>query len=311
MENEKLKFTLMTAKKKDPPSSYLINRLAEMMISTVKSIDAEIISNQEKTRRGFSDLIVAIKEGRTAAVQNIVENYPEQLKECDNTGGTALYHACKHNRYEIVDILLQTKPSLACQKAPHENIFVYALFTCTVTIVEKLYAYSVESNQQKFLRFHPRIYSDLLACHDDDRKQSTFLFLARNGHMFSELDDQGYTLLHAAVHSRDVFVAHLILETNSTLVNVANERRVTALHIAACKNDIEMVQILLMYGADPTAKWVDCTPSVGEMGKVTAGCLSDDVKVKQLLEYAEKQWIKNTIRKHDSKESGSSSTEEK
>src|SRR5271170_1254563 len=65
-------------------------------------------------------------------------------------------------------------------------------------------------------------------------------------------DPDDFTALHLAVFNMHAEAVKMLLEANSTVVNMRNKMCFTALEYAVFHHDVELVKLLLAIGADPS-----------------------------------------------------------
>ena len=166
-------------------------------------------------RAKVSALSRAVTRGAIDNVRQMVESITRgDLNEVDAYGMTALHYAAKHDRKEIVSLLLNNGASI-----------------------------DIKTKQGTALQVALR-----------NRKEATASVLLSRGASATSTDADGKTALHLAVIHRLVGVCTRLLEQHMLFVSVHDDKLNTPLHYAAINNDSKICKALLDYGASLAAR---------------------------------------------------------
>jgi serine/threonine-protein phosphatase 6 regulatory ankyrin repeat subunit B len=179
------------------------------------------------------------------------------VNQADNDGKTALMQATERGRTAIVEMLLAAGANVNRTNSYGETALMEASLMGHAVIVEML----VEAG------------ADVNVTNNDGK---TALDLAGKKHFVVKLLTEH--MLFPAVHAGDVAKTRLLLEKDFNLVNLVDENGETALAWASHRGDVDMVRLLLDYGAD-----VNIAPKSGWTALMAASERGHVAVVKMLL----------------------------
>ena len=191
-----------------------------------------------------TDLQEAIQNGQLERVKDILQSQPELVEAETEQGVPLTLWAAYYRQPAVFQYLIEKKPSLSF----FEVIAAGKL--------EKVQA-ALQKNAQYLNAFSSDGFTGLtLACYFNQEAVAEFLIdrgadvnLASNNHM-------RVAPLHSAIAVQNVSLVGKLLAKGAE-VNKTQTAGVNALHSAAHRGQVEMIKLLLQYGADPSLKTED------------------------------------------------------
>lgn len=228
---------------------------------------------EEGLNRGTTALINAARVGNVP-VMKLLLDHDAGIDTAKADGATALYIAAQENHLEAVELLLDRG---ACVNTPELNLWTplfAAVYRGDARMTELLMERGAYVNQLDVgggsvltyaaYKGHVKVARQLLARGADHgvHKMPPLVVSAQEGHleMTEILLDAGADVnqyrmdglafpLFSSVKNGHVAIAKLLLK-NGADPNQATVERGTPLKMALMRNDIELVKLLLVYGAD-------------------------------------------------------------
>ncbi|XP_018015602.1 uncharacterized protein LOC108672450 [Hyalella azteca] len=159
------------------------------------------------------DVYTAASIGNCASISEALEMNPECLHACNKGGWTALMYAAHYGHHEAV-LLLHSRGASVHTKTGEGCTALMLAAGCGQTMTVKV----------------------LLEC----------------GSLLEARDKQSWTAVFHAVQSRHPAVLELLLTSGANAMACEPQKGETALQFGIRANDLDLVQLLLKYGADPT-----------------------------------------------------------
>ena len=183
------------------------------------------------------ELFAAIKEGDQATVERLVAEDRTLVNAQDEQGQSAVLTAAYHQKPEIAAFLIRRRAKLNLSEA------------CAVGRVERVK--SILKRKPKLLNeFSPDGFQPLgLAAFFGHVEVARFLLESGAEVNTPSQNSLKVTPLNSAAAGRHYEIAMLLLEKSAN-PNIRQEGDFVPLHSAAMNGQIEMVKVLLQYGAD-------------------------------------------------------------
>ncbi len=190
------------------------------------------------------ELFAAIQEGDQATVERLVAEDRSLVNAQDEQGLSAIMTAAYHQKPEIVALLVKKRAKL--------NLFE----ACAIGKVERVKA---------ILKRKPKLLNEFAPDGFQPLGLASFFghvevvrYLLESGAEVNTPSQNGLkvTPLNSAAAGRHYEIAMLLLERDAN-PNIRQEGDFVPLHSAAMNGQIEMVKILLQYGADKDLKSLD------------------------------------------------------
>ncbi|KAF2363643.1 Ankyrin repeat-containing domain [Trinorchestia longiramus] len=159
------------------------------------------------------DIYTAASIGNCASISEALEVNADCLQMCNKGGWTALMYAAYYGHHEAVMLLLSRGASLH-NKTPDGLTPLMLAASCG----------HVE----------------------------TVKGIIKSGGIIEARDNRSWTAIFHAVHSRHCAVLELLLKSGANPMACEPDKGETALQAAIRTSDVDMVSLLLQYGADPT-----------------------------------------------------------
>lgn len=107
--------------------------------------------------------------------------------------------------------------------------------------------------------------------------------LLQKGVFVDTPDSAGYTALHYATRSGHIRVCEILLEHGAKVDSRTRSMRATPLHRAACMDRVEVVDLLLRYGASPNLTDADGRTALHRAIPMVAGSVGGVEVIRKLL----------------------------
>ncbi len=89
---------------------------------------------------------------------------------------------------------------------------------------------------------------------NDEKSNASVIELIKDLNVYDLLYQHGESLLHWCASSNNLIIAEYLLKEKKLHVNIENYRGTVALYYGALKNNIEVIQLLLKYNANPAIR---------------------------------------------------------
>jgi len=205
------------------------------------------------------------------------------LKAKNETGRTVLHFAARHCCLECVKLILDKDTSLLEVKTNEGyNILLLAACNSKLEMVKYLVGRKLNplhkandgknalhlasqkgqlENVKYFLQQHPKVIDETnnqkwTALHHAASYShcSTLKFLIESGANLKAKEETGWTVLHFAARSCCLECVKLIVDKDSSLLEVKTNGGLNVLHLAACNSKLEMVKYLVQKKVKPLDK---------------------------------------------------------
>lgn len=185
------------------------------------------------------ELLQAIQSGNLESVKSILKQHPAWINDQTEQGIPVSLLAAYHQKMDLFHYLIGQKKELS---------FVEAVAAGKLEIVKKQLAASPELLHALSADGFPSIALSAYFGQEDVAR-----FLLEQGADINQASQNHMRIaaLHAAVAIQNTDLARLFLE-NGAEVNKPQMEGIRPLHSAAHRGQMEMVKLLLAYGADPT-----------------------------------------------------------
>ncbi|KAL3872338.1 hypothetical protein ACJMK2_040269 [Sinanodonta woodiana] len=218
-------------------------------VPVIESLLAAVLNNTARNNDDENILHIAAGHDNMTIVKYLIQNYPGLLQQNDQNGWTALYHAASKGSVPVFEILLAAGLDITARNNDDENILHIAAGHDNITIVKYLiknYPGLLQQNDQNgWTALHHAaskgsvpVIESLLAAGLNSRAKS-------NG---------GAHILHIAAANDNLRIVIYLTETNPRLLQQKDKNGWTALHHAASKGSVPVIESLLAAGLDITAR---------------------------------------------------------
>ncbi|PAA62749.1 hypothetical protein BOX15_Mlig017318g2 [Macrostomum lignano] len=199
---------------------------------------------------GWTPLLIAIEVGKAAAdsmVQILIANGCSKDTETED-GLSAAHLACRCNKLEILKVLIEKKFPIDTVTKSGDSCLTLAAAKASAELVGLLIDFGLEKRHTNndgdsavsiaCLRGDEDVLSKIWPITDED---SVKVYSLKN------------TLLHFACKGGSKKIAKSLIEKNESLLHARNGDFETPLHVACRNLKLDIVELLLEYGADPNA----------------------------------------------------------
>jgi ankyrin repeat protein len=262
-------------------SSSILELLLNSLSKGSEEKKAKIYTPGKMIEKGYTELFLAVKcREKVERIRKLIADSPEDIDKASKKGLLPLFIAAKTMNYPAVKALLEagadprsTSGPIQLDDEPKEtkvvNVIDYAFFAGNLTLLQLYHQFL--SGKGSSLVTHARMNG---IC---DQLSNTFILLSR-GHIQcliylfkiglspSEPIEQktGLNMLHFAVRFKasDLKRVHTLSFLLSCGADPNRQKKdgFTPLHIAAMNNKDDIVDLLLLMGADPTLKVACSSP---------------------------------------------------
>ena len=197
----------------------------------------------------MSALFEAAKQGDSATVRRLIQEKTCAVDDVDEDKRTALHWSCSNNHPQVAKILLEELG--ANPNSLDDQLWTPLIIASSAgnqVIVEML----LESGAKINLKTAQKRTALHYACSKGNSRVVSIL-LEENADVRLK-DNLGWTALHRAVASRHVETLSVFLHHDISMINAINDEGNTALHLAAQEESLEMVQLLLSFGASKSIR---------------------------------------------------------
>jgi ankyrin repeat protein len=172
------------------------------------------------------------------------------VNQVNDEGNTALINAAAGKELDMIQLLVAHTDDLNHQNQEGISAFTRALKYNDLSIVRYLEAQGADT---KVVDAEGRnlLYHLVDACRGDmDPFKQKFAYLQNRGHDPLALQEDGSTLLHAAIHKQDQALIQYLIE-QGIAINAVDAEGHTILHYAAMQSeDAHLLKYLVSAGAD-------------------------------------------------------------
>lgn len=214
------------------------HRALNLLLSYNASPDVQ--NNEGKTA-----LMIAVAEGDFLTAQTLLQ-HRASINIQDLTGSTALLMAVTQRQHNIVQLILE-QPGLLINL---KTLIVLEAKRGGDNTVRLLMSYfTTDDHKQNIIKdvsSNSQLHSMLLNLNQDC---ISAIFKGGLEQIFSCCIFNDTTLLHYAVDRSDYRIAQLLLD-GGVSPNTLNKENLTALFVSCVRDDIDMVQLIVKYGAD-------------------------------------------------------------
>ncbi len=239
---------------------------------------------------GYTVLHHAAQAGRLENVQFLLTIYPQLLNQEALNGATPLYLAAQQGALDVVRFLMREKanPNLTTNHGM-SPLYCAIHHGHTEIALELLKFEAVNVNlglEDGTTPLHAAVEFDLV---------TVVRRLLERGALVNAPRKDSYTPLHIAAQQGSINVCHALVAHKDINVNARLKSQRVPLHLAIEENDIEIVGLLLLFGADPIWCGWDretCLMTAIRCGNVDAAlliidCWMESPKKFPLLEYSD------------------------
>ena len=193
-------------------------------------------------------LHAAASAGHVEVVRELISSPPTALRCRDYTGRTALHEAVRKNNSEIVKMILKKDPALIHETCNHWQRVEQRNETHT----------SLKLSCEESIEYHGDIchcgYTPLHMAARYGHREIGMYLIKMSGARVNASDCFGATPLHvAACHNHKLFVHMLMRLESSANINSMTANGSTPLHSAAACGAVEIIDLLLYFGANRSA----------------------------------------------------------
>jgi len=192
---------------------------------------------------GCSALYVAAQYNHIAIVRLLIKNNAE-LNLSTNTGHSPLHTAVERNHIDIIYELIEYGANINVCNIVGDNVLIFAIIAKNIKLIRYCIENGVDINQ-----CNNEGYSPLYIAAKNNLIEETQL-LIENGADINLRDHNEYSPLYIIVQYNNIQMAQKLLN-NGANVNIRTAG-FCPLFIAAQKGYIDMLNILILYGADIT-----------------------------------------------------------
>jgi ankyrin repeat protein len=198
---------------------------------------------------GYNCLHFAVCAGHMSVVEDLVTRFKDARLSINAMVSplqcTALHLAAKHGRSEVAGYLLENRATAEAGDANGNTPLLCALGSCQPETAAFLIEYGCDtkaSNSDNYNALHFAAKNGYL---------SAAKRCVEDGLSLNASTRAGLTALHLAAANSQVDMCFWLLYRASTDINEFDHRGCTPLHHAAAAGHIQLVQLLLSYGANP------------------------------------------------------------
>ena len=193
-------------------------------------------------------LHAAASAGHVEVVRELISSPPTALTCRDYTGRTALHEAVRKNNSEIVKMILKKDPALIHETCNHWQRVEHRNETHT----------SLKLSCEESIEYHGDIchcgYTPLHMAARYGHWEIGMYLIKMSGALVNASDCFGATPLHvAACHNHKLFVDKLMRSESGANINSMAANGSTPLHSAAACGAVEIIDLLLYFGANRSA----------------------------------------------------------
>ena len=193
-------------------------------------------------------LHAGVSAGHVEVVRELISSPPTALTCRDYTGRTALHEAVRKNNSEIVKMILKKDPALIHETCNHWQMVEQRNETHT----------SLKLGCEESIEYHGDIchcgYTPLHMAARYGHWEIGMYLIKISGALVNASDCFGATPLHvAACHNHKLFVHMLMRSESSANINSMTANGSTPLHSAAACGAVEIIDLLLYFGANLSA----------------------------------------------------------
>jgi ankyrin repeat protein len=193
------------------------------------------------------DWVRAVGKRDVAAIERLVKHGVDvNLSTAD--GKTALMLAAQQGRVDLIRALLDAGATINLTNTRGGTALMYAAVVGDPATVKLLLLRGATINTQS-----SNGWTALMIAAVKGYDELVRLLLARGADP-NLRDIYGWTPLMRAAYENRLTVVRALLASNATKVNVSNDNGATALHQAARRGHLQIVQLLIDHGADLEAK---------------------------------------------------------
>ncbi|MCB1116378.1 MAG: ankyrin repeat domain-containing protein [Chlamydiia bacterium] len=238
------------------------NHLFDLISSESPEIDEKfLIENKNllnfKNKNGSYPLHWAIEQKKTEIAKVLIENGANLFLK-DNCGSTPLHLAIQKGNTVLIDLLLETSDLTTINSQGDTLLHTFAYFIASYP----------ETNNDNLLwkRYFQAFNQNSLNQKNKEGltplsifiKQSLWCNSLNKGKVvISDLlttENVNTTRLYYIAGTNQHEIARMLLEQGANVNSVAQRNNSTPLHLAAEKTDLDMIDLLISYGADANAK---------------------------------------------------------
>jgi ankyrin repeat protein len=204
-----------------------------------------------KDHSGNTPLHAAAAHGRTACVETLLSYEKVHLNDLNTNGDTALHQASVQGHSESVSMLIKNGAALDIKNLqgyiPFHAAVIKGRTECIELLLgdDKVFVNTVHDSENGL--------TALMMASSCGHSKSVSM-LIKNGADLDRKDALGSTALHHAANSGRTECIEVLLGIDKVLVNAANGKGVTALHLSCMNGHNKSVSMLIKNGADPALK---------------------------------------------------------
>ncbi len=198
-----------------------------------------------KNKHGETPLFVAVKNGRYAISQALIQQYGASINSTNNNGENPLFVAIAKGYETSTKILLQAGASVNTKNKFGETPLLVAVKNGRaelVTLLTQQYnaPVNITSNNGSIPLF--------IAV--ENGYQNTTKALLKAGASLLTKNKEGESILHVAAQLSDTTIlSDLLNQPNKPDINILNSAKLTPLHCAAQSNNVAGIKLLEQHGA--------------------------------------------------------------
>ncbi len=227
------------------PAQALTDPLSEAAydddLAKVKSLLAHAKPSDSLNSSKNTALLTAAQYGHVSIVQYLLDEGAD-INARDASGFTPLYRAASQKDITTVRLLLKRGANVNSKDEDQATVLVYYPYD---GIAEMLIEYGADVNAQNNVNMTPLIYATM------ERQHKTMQLLLAKGAKVNTLSDGfGSALIYAALIPHFTKEAKILIDGGAD-INLKGPRGNTALMAAATHKNSDLVQLLLVHGANP------------------------------------------------------------
>lgn len=207
------------------------------------------INSQDKTQTGWTPLYYSVSNSNIETIKYLVSKGADVNLCCSADKFNATLLAFSKSNIETCKLLLSKGANILLTDTSLTSIVTQAAINPNIDVLKLAVSkYKQAINKPDINGLYPISYTVFFSLIEN------FKFLLNNGAKYDVVSNNGETILHLAVRSKNIDMIDEVLKIYPESINKQNAYGTTALIIAALKQDNKIVEHLCKKGADISIK---------------------------------------------------------